>query len=324
LFLSRKTPRGADALLFGILMGTRLSYTRRCPVPKWETIHAFPRYMEERSLAEWSPGEDVHAAVLAVADAVLEIVETHALLPRNVQAFIRSVELPEPDPRAWRPGSFRLLQAARLFPEVAGETLTSLLNQPRAAARLLAACQNDVQLTDVERERAFEALLAAPADARIEALQGEALRTVRIKAQHRESERFPRSASDVLRDLEAHLDPAADDLPPGMREAGVVLSELVRVLEPDHLDQVLGWLERWPKDDFGGFLPDVAQVIADVEGGHAALVESFQRQPTLAVSDYLEYRCEGLNAHPLFVEALKRNDLPDSLRRDLAGFLEDD
>ena len=298
--------------------------SKALPMPKWKTLHAFTREVEERSLAKWAPKNDVQEAVLAVADAVLEIIETHELLPRHVQSFVRSAELLDPDPRAWRPGCNRMLQTVRLFPETAMEALTALLDEPKSAARLLAACQDKVQLTDTERERAFETLLAASPATTLEALQGESLRSVRIRVQQLESERTPRTSGEVLADLEVHLDPKTDDLSPMVREAGVVLGELARVLEPGHLDQVLAWLERWPEDDFGGFLPDLARVIGDVDGGQTALVASFRRRATLAVADYLEYQCEDFDARPLFVEALERDDLPNSLRRDLADLAEED
>ncbi|MEZ6185451.1 MAG: hypothetical protein R3F62_10625 [Planctomycetota bacterium] len=291
-------------------------------MPKWKTLHAFTRDIEERSLAEWAPKDEVREAVLAVADAVLELVETHELQPRHVRAFARSAELPEPDPRAWRPGCTRLLQVVRHFPETAGDTLTALLDKPKTAARLLASCQNEPQLTDEERERAFETILSASPQTRLEALHGAPLRTVRISVQHLEAERFPRSAAEVLADLKVHLDPGIEDPPPGVREAGVVLGELARVMEPGDTDRVIAWLERW-HEDFDGFLSTLTRVIANVEGGQAALVASFKRRPTLAVADYLEYQYEAFDAHPLFEEALKRHDLPESLRRDLADLLEE-
>ena len=65
-------------------------------------------------------------------------------------------------------------------------------------------------------------------------------------------------------------------------------------------------------------------MIGDVDGGQTALVASFRRRATLAVADYLEYQCEDFDARPLFVEALERDDLPNSLRRDLADLAEED
>ncbi len=182
-------------------------------MPMWKNIHAFPRYVEERALAEWTSDKAVREAVLAVADALLELVESHELAPHHVQAFLRSANLTDSDPRAWRPGCIRLLQSSRIFPDLAGGAVRSLLDEPVTAARLLASCHNDVQLSDAEREQAFKTLLSAPPETRISALQGDALRSVRIEAQRREAERSPRRAEDVLRDLAL----ARDDVPEGLR-----------------------------------------------------------------------------------------------------------
>lgn len=289
----------------------------------WNGLHAFPLVVEERVLTTWQPSPAAREAVLGVARAVLDIIETKAVKVEHISAFMTSARLPDEDARAWGPGVQQLVAMSRIFPPIARRPLRELLEQPRTAARVLGAMPTKgCELETEERERAMNTLLEAPAAQRAEALAGEALRIVRIEVQRRDAELRPRGVDATLVELRRYLGPRPPRRPRAdFREPPVLVFELSGRMKPRHLVPLLKLVERWPDEDMGGFLMSLVRCADAVRGGRRALRESFQRRPTLAVADVLHYGRD--RAWPALLHQGLRRRLSKNLRRDLASMAED-
>ncbi len=279
-------------------------------MPRWNGIHTFSRQAEERALDRWSPDPESRGIVLAVTDAVLEVIARQSLGPEHLVAFVRSAAAGASDRRVWGPGVRRLIEAAAVAPALARTSLEALLDHPPTAARFLTDPRqgNEYHLPEPDRVRAVRTLLAADPPARRAALTGDEFRSVRVLVEEVESNRTPGSPEAALDEIEASLAGHA------AREPVVLQGEIARGFEPRHAARVLSIFERWPEEDLGGLFDDLADLVARSEGGAAALVESFRRRPSLGA-------LRGIVSIPgdrgVLREALARPDLPAPVRAEI-------